>query len=692
MRFRPLVVLLTVPVAVGALLLLGHGTEAQTYGPYCGYSLADTTPGAASDSSVSFTIPAPDYNYQDAMLVSFSPPDGWTARGGTLSIGAGVGVLDALPTLGIANGACASPLAPAFDLYNATTNTSNELGPDDMNWVLRNKDDYPIPDTDADGLPDYLEGYPYFLNDMLDPDGAGPLPPLRPRARYAGHAFVADRNVLIQFLVFDPGEVTKLGGVFAQMGPEYGYPTYVVLNNPISWDAAPGPISDFCSPLETTATLYGTTTDNPETTGVDESGPTRYLNPDANTGVLFTGTHMTRTYSQSERDADGDGWENDLDPCPYSDDTGWDPRAWDANGWPCNPGDIPGDDDCDGLPNSCDPAANSYNPDQDYDGYNNRQDNCPTTPNGCTIESCAGFFPIYNQYWDNQADSDSDYPNADLGPGPDSLGDACDDSDGDGSEDGCGPGTCTDGIDNGPACNGAGADGKDTLDWDCTGYENAASPVANSCLDKVDNDGTGGTDMADPDCIATNIWFDQYDPTPWGSPAVGTASTGAFYHAMPWDAVCVGAADTDSDGYCDDTEDALGSPDDNGFESGAECLDYEDPSCVNASNDDVADDGDTPRVNDGCPAKGAEETICTGSDDVDGDTRVNDGCPPINAPENPACANDTDDDGDTVINDGCPQKGAQPETACADAIDTDGDTNVNDGCPPLPTDDDSDGY
>jgi hypothetical protein len=89
----------------------------------------------------------------------------------------------------------------------------------------------------------------------------------------------------------------------------------------------------------------------------------------------------------------------------------------------------------------------------------------------------------------------------------------------------------------------------------------------------------------------------------------------------------------------------------------------EDPSCVNAIDDDAADDGATPTVNDGCPAKGAAETACDDAIDDDGDTRVNDGCPTVGSnPENPACANNIDDDpGDDgatpTVNDGCPAKG-----------------------------------
>jgi hypothetical protein len=44
-------------------------------------------------------------------------------------------------------------------------------------------------------------------------------------------------------------------------------------------------------------------------------------------------------------------------------------------------------------------------------------------------------------------------------------------------------------------------------------------------------------------------------------------------------------------------------------------------------NNDNLDDA---LVNDGCPAVGAAESVCTGATDEDADGRVNDGCPQVN--------------------------------------------------------------
>ncbi|UCH86829.1 MAG: hypothetical protein JSU97_10035 [Dehalococcoidia bacterium] len=570
-------------LALALVLLATSGANAQSYTPGLTYTLSDTTAGVASDSDISFSIPAPDYNYGDASMVNFSPPDTWVASAGETPIGAGMGDLSSSATVGLVGGPCNTALPPIFPLYNASADTSDELGPDDMSWIMKDKYDFPIPYGNYDPeLPDYLEGYPYFLNEMLDPDGDGPEPPLLPRARYAGHEFVASMNVLVQIVVFSPGQLSELGGVFAQMGPEYGYPTYVVLNNPVSLDAAPGSISDFCTPLWTSATLYGTTTDNPETTGVDESGYTRHLNPAANTGVLASGTHMTRNYSQSERDADGDGDENDLDPCHFSADPLWDVRA-NCTGIPLSK---PGDNDCDGLPDSCDPDDSTMNSDQDLDAYTNAQDNCPLVANGCQDSTCHPT--IYNPAWDNQADGDANLANADLGPGPDAIGNQCDDSDGDGSEDGAGPDTCTDGVDN-----------------------------------------TGDTvaDVLDPDCTAS---FDANDPDPWGS----NPGTGLFYHAMPWSAVCVDGTDSDADGYCDALEIALGgdgsgTPEslviDHPITAGMTALPSAD--VAQSCSDGLDNDGDTKTDAADDDALGCDPSTYGGDTDYDGVPDGSDNCP-----------------------------------------------------------------
>jgi hypothetical protein len=71
-------------------------------------------------------------------------------------------------------------------------------------------------------------------------------------------------------------------------------------------------------------------------------------------------------FARSQWDTDGDGIENNIDPCPLTPDPAWSPRA-DAG---------PGDADDDGLPDSCDPTSESVF-DADGDLYPNRGDYCP---------------------------------------------------------------------------------------------------------------------------------------------------------------------------------------------------------------------------------------------------------------------------------------------------------------------------
>jgi hypothetical protein len=107
-------------------------------------------------------------------------------------------------------------------------------------------------------------------------------------------------------LIFNPGQMTAMGGIYSQMTAEKGAPAFIVLNNPVGeGEATPGAISDFCTPLSTTTTLYGVTQDNARTVA-NEAGYTRQTNPAAGTGVLGTGTHMAWDYSQSERDVWGE--------------------------------------------------------------------------------------------------------------------------------------------------------------------------------------------------------------------------------------------------------------------------------------------------------------------------------------------------------------------------------------------------
>ncbi|MGB6896549.1 MAG: thrombospondin type 3 repeat-containing protein [Dehalococcoidia bacterium] len=657
-------------VGLALALFASSGTHAGTFKPFTNFSLTSSTGGATSDSNASVGIAGNDYNYEDSSMLSFYPEDFTTAPGVTIPIGAGVGVLDAIVNISVAGTSCNQRLTPpetSFALHNASVDIYDELSQGECTWILTTT---PPPDVNpANGLPDYLDRYPFFLNDMLDPDGDGPLPALQPIARYAGDSMVAGNAVIIQFLVFSPGQFTTAGSVYSQMGSELGIPTFIVLDNPFDEDASPGAIHDFCTPLETSIDLYGLTTDGLLGVGVG-AGYTRGTNaPDA-TGVLNSGTHMYRNYSRTERDADGDGFENDLDPCPFTVDAGWDARL--------NPPQT-GDADGDGLPDSCDPDDGTVNADEDYDGYSNRQDNCPLVKNGLATGQ------------DNQADSEP-VEAPDQGPGPDAIGDACDDSDDDGLEDfGTGGGT---------------------------------TPGSGNCNDGADNDGDGKIDGNDDDCkpyMDKGEIADAHTPAEiWGD----YPQDGAWSHRMPWSAAYVGpdpgTNDSDGDGYSDALENALGSNPNDGSESDGST--YGGANCLNAIDDDS--DG---WINDGCPMIGFKiesATECAKGDAVStdhGPSRpadileesimvavgcgaggcVNDGCPVIGVPESlvidkyinapmaqaptkvpQTCDDGVDNDGDDLL-DGADNtaKGCDESTYGTDDDDRDGVPDGSDNCP-----------
>jgi hypothetical protein len=610
-------------VALTLGLFAASGTEAGTYKPTNLYSIVTNTPGVASDNSLTFTIPSPDYNYEDSSMWNFTPIAGYITPGDQLPIGAWVGNLSSATTLGLLNSACNQSISPGFDLYNASIDNSVQLTPAEMAWTNTGT---PPPDVNpANGKPDYLEKYPAFLNTMLDPDGSGVKPPLKPRARYAGHTMVSTSYMLIEVIVLNPGQMAQLPGIKTQFVPGLGWALITALNNPVDQIEAPGAVSDFCTYLQSTTILYGTT----KAGGAygDAGGAVSQINPAAGKGILMTDTHLDRTYSQSERDYDNDGWENDMDPCPYIANPLWDPRV------ACSPGPPPtkpGDVDCDGLPDVCDPFPAVHDPDEDEDndGYNNQQDICPQVADG----------PAPGQ---NQIDSDSVVENADKGPKPDSIGDACDDSDNDGLENGStvAPGT------------------QDT----------------GNCRDGIDNDGDTLPDMRDPQCL---LWTDKAEIAALRTQAqiFGTnPGTGLYFHALPWAPVCVGAGlDGDGDTYCDSLECIGGYPACPGGGLGS------DPANINSTPEsyaiDVAITGVGANVN---PALTALQSC---SDTVD-----NDGNAGADALD-PGCtcntANDTDCDGVPNAGDNCPAVWNPEQT------DNDGD-GQGDVCD---TDDDADGF
>ncbi len=331
-----------------------------------------TTAGATSGISTIFTLPKGDANF--AGVIGFTPP-GWTIPSDAdVPNGALVGSLTAQATLGLISGACSTSLRPTFPLMDATTSASATVTFD--NGFL---------DGNSDGLPDAVTSYPDFLTRVF--------PGQTPRARLYGQAVVGGINVSLNFLIFEPG--TTIHSIHTDA--KLGYPSVTVLQNigDPNIVSSPNAITDFCSPLVSTTTTFGTTQDNPATSA-NEGGVAYRKN-------AADGTYNSVTWAASQRDADGDGIENGLDTCPFTPDS-WDPRVGAFT--------IPqaGDADGDRVPDSCDRSPNDANPsnDIDADGYLNTGDNCPQDPNGIRTNGTQ-VGP------DNQKDTDSD-----------GIGDQCD--------------------------------------------------------------------------------------------------------------------------------------------------------------------------------------------------------------------------------------------------------------------------
>jgi hypothetical protein len=151
--------------------------------------------------------------------------------------------------------------------------------------------------------------------------------------------------------------------------------------------------------------LYGVSRDNPDTSA-DEGGFKVRTNPP-------DGLYNFVTFAASQRDADGDGIENLLDPCALDKNPNWDPRLQPGSLVNPNP-DYKGDTDLDGLPNECDPEPDTQSHhdaggvfDEDKDRYGNRADNCPLHANSKGQLGGTGA--------DNQEDTDFD-----------GIGDLCD--------------------------------------------------------------------------------------------------------------------------------------------------------------------------------------------------------------------------------------------------------------------------
>jgi hypothetical protein len=348
-------VTLAAALAVTLLWMGGQGAQAGSFNPTCTWSVANMAADTPSDITSDFEYPEGDVLY--SLMIRFLPTGWQITPSSDVDIGVQRGTADVLHEMGLLNNPCNTPIPMHWDTLNATTDKSQTVTYEDG-----------FDDSNGDGNPDFVDMYPDF-NDRI-------LGPAQPFMREASLADLGEDKVLVQLLYYEAG-ATIAGQA---LDPALGYPVVNFAQNFGDPEAVPMPIptTGMCTPMTGTIVWSGTA----------EDGTVLLKNPKE------AGTYTFNSLFVGLRDADDDGHENTLDPCPLTADADWDPRAASPVG--------PGDADGDGLPSSCDPDDNDANADEDGDGYSNREDNCPLVANGVADA-------------DNQGDNDFD-----------GIGDACD--------------------------------------------------------------------------------------------------------------------------------------------------------------------------------------------------------------------------------------------------------------------------
>lgn len=210
--------------------------------------------GAASDFSVGLDILSGDVNFGG--VVTYIPNEWHITRGDEFPIGTRVGLLEALATIGIINGACDNGLnltgLGGFELYNSSLDITDTIDFDTETELDDTIEDW-AEDLDGDGLKEFITKYPDWNNRIITDENDNPQQPIR---RSAGHLIIAGAQVIIQFLIYEPGTFISK---HLTNDPELGYPSVVLLQNAGDPDIVPepGPITDFCTPLSSTTTNWG---------------------------------------------------------------------------------------------------------------------------------------------------------------------------------------------------------------------------------------------------------------------------------------------------------------------------------------------------------------------------------------------------------------------------------------------------
>lgn len=351
-------------LAIAALAYIGgRDSSAQSpfFVPCTTLSVANTAAGAPSDISSSFGIgigencifePGVDNKnmYNFGGVVNFTPKDWGVKADADVPDGTEIGSLAAQSTLGLLNNPCQNSLNVNFTFYDGTTDETNPIELPPPGTANRMK--VLMDDANGNSIPDGAEKWPTYLTELFEVDNNADLGDLH--ARYFGVAVITQASnlvVILNLMLFEPGG-TITDDENLSPDPEAGYPSVTVLQDPTGAASNEDFITDFCSPLLTNATLLANIRTNPTA-----PGPYTFI-----------------TAVASSRDADNDGFENQLDTCPTT------PNAGDARVSP-----DPGDADADGIDSACDPdpargkgqcGFGASNCDEDGDLWANRGDNC----------------------------------------------------------------------------------------------------------------------------------------------------------------------------------------------------------------------------------------------------------------------------------------------------------------------------
>src|ERR1700674_4626705 len=299
-RLRTLLSGVAVAAALLAVMVLGSSTSstrATSFNPTVNAVLANPTAGKPSDITASLAIPSGDVNF--AAFISYIPQNWGVVTGDHIPIGSPVGKLDSKAVLGLVNSACNQVLPVSFDMMNGSLNMKDTVSFDDKD--KNNTPDF-ADDANNNGLFDGVDKYPEWLTRIFtDPTTGAPLQPIR---RSVGVTPVAGIPIILQFLIFPPG--TQLDPAIPH-DVKQGFPSVTVLENIGDHSAVPMPsiINDFCTPLTTTNVSFGTT----------PAGDQLFVNPS-------DGKYTFNNFALGQRDADGDGYENSLDTCPYTPNVG----------------------------------------------------------------------------------------------------------------------------------------------------------------------------------------------------------------------------------------------------------------------------------------------------------------------------------------------------------------------------------